>query len=245
MSGTSTDKQVIRKVQLFVAIPGEEKMIRSVVLLFLSLCMALPVFSADRPAPAIPVVPAPLEWQNTPLDWKVEGGKLSITAGKRTDWFVSPIDGMRRENSPRLLFQPANDFVLSAKVTVPSHSMWDAGVLALYSNDNTWAKLCFERLAEGSPTIVSVVTRTFSDDNNHFSLHANSVYLKVAKAGQVIAFYASGDGKKWHVVRAFTFGPDIKMRVGFSSQSPNGQSATAVFEDIRYAAKLINIWTGE
>ena len=220
-------------------------MIRSVVLFFVSLCMALPVFSADRPAPLIPGVPAPLEWQNTPLDWKVEDGKLSITAGKQTDWFVSPIDGWHRDNSPRLLFQPADDFVLSAKVTAPFDSQWDAGVLVLYLNDNTWAKLCFEKSSEGAPTIVSVVTRTFSDDNNHFPLHTNSVYLKIAKAGQVIVFYASEDGKKWQGVRSFTFGPNVKVRVGFSSQSPNGQSATAVFEDIHYAAKRINVWTGE
>ncbi len=218
---------------------------RSVTLLFVSLCMSLPVYAADRPAPAIPGIPAPLEWQNSPLDWKIDDGKLAITAGEQTDWFISPIDGERHDNSPRLLFQPADDFVLSAKVAVPFESQWDAGVLALYVNDNMWAKLCFEKSAEGPPSIVTVVTRTYSDDNTHFPLHGNFVYLKIAKAGQVIVFYTSEDGKKWNIVRVFTFGPDTKMRVGFSSQSPTGQHTTAVFEDIRYAAKRINIWTGE
>lgn len=218
---------------------------RSFALLLASLFITAPIMAADRPAPELPGIPNPLTWQNPPVDWKLEDGKLSITAGKQTDWFVSPIDGQRRENSSRLLFQPADDFVLSAKVTLPFDAQWDAGVLVLYANDNQWAKLCFEKSAEGQPTIVSVVTRTYSDDNNHYPIHGNSVYLKIAKAGQVILFYASEDGKKWTGVRTFTFGPDVKVRTGFSSQSPTGAGSTAVFEDIHYAAKKINIWTGE
>lgn len=218
---------------------------RSCALLLVSLLIAAPAFAVEHPAPAIPGVPGPLAWQNQPVDWKLEGGKLSIKAGKQTDWFISPIDGERHENSPRLVFQPADDFVLSAKVTLPFDAQWDAGVLVLYANDNQWAKLCFEKSVEGQPTIVSVVTRTYSDDNNHFPIRGNSVYLKIAKAGQVILFYASEDGKKWISVRAFTFGPDVKVRAGFSSQSPTGATTTATFEEIRYVAKKINIWTGE
>ena len=83
--------------------------------------------------PVIAGIPGAMEWQNAPLAWKTErAGTLSITAGKQTDWFVSPMDGARRENSPRLLFEPADDFVLSARVTIDFRSQWDAGALVLY-----------------------------------------------------------------------------------------------------------------
>src|ERR1035438_4241873 len=120
-------------------------------------------------------VPTPLTWQNSPANWKIVMGQtLSITAGKGTDWFVSPMDGERRDNSPRLLFKPADDFVLSAKVTVGFQSQWDAGVLVLYANDSLWAKFCFEMTVDKHPAIVSVVTKDLSDDNNSIAIPGSS-----------------------------------------------------------------------
>jgi regulation of enolase protein 1 (concanavalin A-like superfamily) len=184
-------------------------------------------------------------WQNAPAGWKAEAGSLSITAGKGTDWFVSPIDGARRENSPRLVFQPGDDFVLSAHVTVDFRAQWDAGVLVLYVNDDTWAKLCFEMTVDKQPAIVSVVTRGLSDDNNSIAITGKQVYLKIAKAGQAIFFYASEDGQDWKIIRTFSFGPGAKVRAGFSSQSPVGEGCTTVFDQITYMAKRVDLWTGK
>lgn len=185
-------------------------------------------------------------WQNSPVDWKSgEAGSLSITAGKRTDWFAAPMGGPQTDKSPRLLFQPADGFVLSARVTVDFRSQWDAGVLVLYVNDTTWAKLCFEMTIEKHPAIVSVVTRTLSDDNNSIAIAGSQVYLKIAKAGQAIFFYASEDGENWKIIRAFSFGPDVKVRAGFSSQSPVGDKCTTVFDQITYSAKRVDLWTGK
>lgn len=206
--------------------------------------------AADKAArgaavPTIPGIAAALEWNNAPEDWKWSGGTLSITAGKGTNWFTSPMDPYRIENSPKLSFPAASDFVLQAKVTVPFVSQWDAGVLFVSANENLWAKLCFERSTEGVPTIVSVVTRGLSDDVNHFPVHGNTMYLKIAKSGHALAFYASEDGKKWSTVRVFTLGPDVVLSAGLSAQSPAGERVTATFEEIRYEARSVNLWAEE
>jgi regulation of enolase protein 1 (concanavalin A-like superfamily) len=195
---------------------------------------------------AVPGIPGQMVWQNQPVDWKTGAeGSLSITAGKGTDWFVSPMDGARRENSTRLVFQPADDFVLSARVTVDFRSQWDAGALVLYVDGSTWAKLCLEMTVEKHPAIVSVVTRGLSDDNNSITVAGKSVYLRIAKAGQAIFFYASEDGQNWKIIRAFSFGPGVKVRAGFSSQSPVGEGCTSVFDQITYQAKRVDLWTGK
>jgi regulation of enolase protein 1 (concanavalin A-like superfamily) len=212
----------------------------------LILCVVVPALIAETPSPVLHNIPGPLVWKNLPLEWKVEKGEsLSITAGKATDWFISPLDGGKTENSPKLLFQPSGDFVLSAKVTVNFRSQWDAGVLVLYANDAVWAKLCFEMSMDKQPTIVSVVTRTLSDDNNSIPIQGNSVYLKIAKIGQAVFFYASSDGKKWAIIRAFSLLPAQQLRAGFSSQSPQGDQCETVFSEIKYRAKRVNPWTGE
>jgi regulation of enolase protein 1 (concanavalin A-like superfamily) len=209
-------------------------------------CLTISAAAATNQAPALTMIPGALAWQNTALDWQIDHGQvLSITAPGNTDWFVSPMDGARRDNSPRLLFQPSDDFVLSAKLTVDFRSTWDAGVLVLYANDTAWAKLCFEMTVEKHPAIVSVVTRDRSDDNNSIAIQGSSVYLKIAKAGEAIFFYASEDGQNWKIIRAFSLGKVENLRVGFSSQSSTGKRCTTVFSDIVYQPERVNLWTGK
>ena len=196
--------------------------------------------------PVLDGVPTPLSWQHPPARWKIDAAKtLSITAGKETDWFVAPMGDGRRDNSARLIFKPADDFVLSAKVTVGFRSQWDSGALVVYVNDSVWAKLCFEMTIDKRPSIVSVVTKGLSDDSNSIAINGSSVYLKVAKAGQAIFFYASEDGEKWSIIRAFSLGAVPDLRVGFSSQSPVGDGCTSEFSQIAYLPKHVDLWSGK
>jgi len=216
-----------------------------IVLVFVA-CAASSLWAQDVPA-QLKAVPAPLQWRHQPADWKIESGEtLSITAGRSTDWFISPIDGQIRDNSPVLLFKAAEEFVLQAKVTVDFQSAWDAGVLVVYGGETNWAKLCFEWSREKEPYAVSVVTRGVSDDSTSIPLKGNTVYLKMAKIGQAIFFYVSSDAQAWKLIRAFRPDPASELRIGFSSQSPTGNGCKSVFSEIKYAPKRVeNIWTGE
>jgi regulation of enolase protein 1 (concanavalin A-like superfamily) len=198
-------------------------------------------------AQTLPGVPAEQRWRNAPAAWKVEdGGDLSITAGKSTDWFVSPFEGRATATSPVLLFKADREFTLRAKVSVDFGAPWDAGCMAVYSNDATWGKLCLEMTQWKEPTIVSVVTRGRSDDNNSIPISGHSVYLEIAKSGQAILFYASTDGRSWRLTRAFHLGAEGPLEAGFSAQSPAGETCRAVFSEIRYSAKPpADFWKGE
>jgi len=198
-----------------------------------------------EPEAVLAGIPQPMTWQNPPQHWKIDDRRtLSITAGRKSDWFVSPMGDSHVDSSPRLLFKPADDFVLSAKVTVGFQSQWDAGVLVLYENDSLWAKLCFENTIEKHSAIVSVVTKDVSDDNNSIEMSGPSVYLKIAKAGPAIFFYASQDGRTWRIIRSFSLGKTPNLRVGFSSQAPVGDGCTTVFSEIQYLPKKVDLWQG-
>jgi regulation of enolase protein 1 (concanavalin A-like superfamily) len=180
-------------------------------------------------------LPGPLTWQNQPFNWRVdENQTLSITSGKGSDWLFSPAGDGRIDNSPRLLFRPADDFVLSAKVTVGFHARRDSGLLIVFVNNTVWAKLALEMTQEMHPAIASVVTREFSDTGNSIAIARASAYLKVAKSGKAIYFSASEDGLNWHLVRSFSLGDTPNLRIGFSSQSPAGEGCTSVFSQIDY-----------
>ena len=169
-----------------------------------------------------------------PLDLARLPASLSMTAGAGTDLFVDPQGGPAALNAPRMLARPAEDFQLSARVTVDFAATFDAGVLALYAHDGAWAKLCFERSPQGEPMVVSVVTRGVSDDANAFAVEGRHVWLRVSRLGPAHAFHASPDGSRWRFVRHFALDPADGLSVGFLAQSPAGSGCAVQFDRIVY-----------
>jgi regulation of enolase protein 1 (concanavalin A-like superfamily) len=180
-------------------------------------------------------LPFALQWLGTPLAQSIDGGTLRITAGPRTDWFVDPAGAEPSVNAPALLGSLEGDFVLSARVEVDFKQTYDAGVLALWHDGTTWAKLCFEYSPQGQPMVVSVVTRGVSDDCNSIVVAGRSVWLRIAHIGRACAFHASTDGDFWQFVRYFGLGEGSALSVGFEVQSPLGEGCTARFTDVHFS----------
>jgi uncharacterized protein len=180
-------------------------------------------------------IPAELQWGIPPQNWNIAENKtLTMTAGAKTDLFISPEGDVAVDNSARALFIPQGDFLLSARVQVDFRSTYDAGVLMLYANAKAWAKLCFEFSPQRQPMVVSVVNHGVSDDCNSTPIAGNQVYLRIARRGSAFVFHYSVDGTFWHFVRFFTLAELPEMRVGFSVQAPTGELCTATFSEITY-----------
>jgi regulation of enolase protein 1 (concanavalin A-like superfamily) len=205
------------------------------------LILLLPLLTAAfAEEPAIKSVPAGLTWQNVPVAWHVEhGSTLTIRSGKKTDWFVDPFDSTIHNTAPMLLFLPADDYVLLAKVKVGFKTKWDAGALMVWADEHHWAKLSFELSPAKQPTMVTVVTRGLSDDCNSIPISGDMVYLQIAKSGPAYVLYSSTDAKAWQVLRVFSLGDTAKPKVGFESQSPAGDGTEVVFSEIHYSTRKI------
>ncbi len=194
---------------------------------------------------SIPAIPYTLVWQTPALDAKFIDDKLSITAGPRTDLFNDPRGLLTIANTPRLMFRPEGNFMLSTKVTVPFASTYDAGVLVAFADAAHWGKLCFEFSPQGQPMIVSVVNKGDSDDCNSVVIAGHTVHLRLARIGRAFAFHYSIDGRFWHFTRYFNLGVE-DAAIGFSSQSPTGSGCASIFEDIRFEARApADIRSGE
>jgi regulation of enolase protein 1 (concanavalin A-like superfamily) len=188
-------------------------------------------------------LPMPLAWQLAPTSCRSdEVARLTVQAPAKTDMFVDP-SGTEAPvlNAPRLLGVPPDpDFQLAARVTVGFGHTFDAGVLLVWVDERTWAKLCFERSPQGRPMAVTVVTRGSSDDANAFAVDGNQLWLRVSRVGGAWLFHASTDGAFWHFVRYFTLGAQgtvdtrAEARVGFEAQSPTGPGCEVTFDQITY-----------
>ena len=193
------------------------------------------------------LLPGSLAWINEPDGSEViASDSLSITAGAETDWFFDPAGAVHKHDAPVALFTPSDEtFLLSARVTVDFASTFDAGVLMIYADEQHWAKLCFEYTPSQEPMIVSVVTRGTSDDCNSTIIEGNSVYLRVYRQADTLAFHYAVDGHYWHLVRYFSIGDLQQVRAGFSAQSPTGAGCRVQFSEIGYrAAQLTDLRNG-
>ncbi len=184
---------------------------------------------------SLPNLPHALSWALPPVAWHLtEENGLTCSAGPQTDLFIDPRGGSAVLNAPRLLMPAHGDFLLHAAVAVEFAATFDAGVLLVYAHERLWAKLCFELSPQQQPTIVSVVTRDYSDDANAIPVNRQQVWLRVARLGPAFAFHASLDGESWHLIRYFHLTPQDPIMIGFSVQSPTGGGCTAHFAHMSY-----------
>jgi uncharacterized protein len=197
----------------------------------------------------LPGIPFELAWDVLPEHWEPVVGSASresgvlIEAGPLSDLFVSPDDLEPSLNAPRLIGVPDSRFQLSALVEVEFASTFDAGVLLVWANDRSWAKLCLEYSPSGQPMVVSVVTSGRSDDANSRDVEGSGTWLRISRstAGS-FAFHAATDGVHWSLIRHFRLdtGRDDAVRIGFLAQSPTGDGCRASFSQLRYLPEALD-----
>ena len=177
-------------------------------------------------------------WLNVAGDVTVSSDGIVMKALPRTDWFIDPISGDGTRTAPALVTAaPEGDFALQALVHADTREKFDAGVLFVHVDDDTWAKLCLERSPDGELMVVSVVTHATSDDCNGEVVGATA-WLRVARVDQAFAFHWSADRERWRFVRLFRL-PVAQVRVGFIAQSPVGEGSTASFDQIALSERRL------
>jgi len=194
----------------------------------------------------IAAIPFNLFWENTPERFSTKNHELIIVAGAKTDMFRDPNVTYNTDNTPKLLFTPDENFILTASVEHSFNNKWDGGAIVIKQDSLNWIKFCFEKDYTGARRVVSVVTKNISDDCNSVAVTTNKVFYKVAKADNVITLYYSNDGIKWFLIRHLQFETTKGFRAGFLAQSPTGDSCEVKFSNITYSAKKIkDPYTGE
>jgi regulation of enolase protein 1 (concanavalin A-like superfamily) len=83
------------------------------------------------------------------------------------------------------------------------------------------------------------VTKGISDDCNSAAATANTIYYKIAKAGNVITLYYSANARDWFLIRHLQFDSTAPLKLGFLAQSPTGRHCQVTFSDIHYSTRKI------
>ena len=171
-----------------------------------------------------------LHWQHAPSDWEIlPGGKIRVVAPGRVDYFQDPAGVLFNDSAPFLFKEIKGDFIARTRVEPAFDTTYDAGALMVRQDEKNWCKLCYESTDFGTRAVVSVVTRSSSDDANGPNLNDQSIFLQVFRLGNVFGFHYSLNGVEWNMVRLFRLDLLPTIKVGIVTQSPIGQGTTVVF----------------
>lgn len=182
-------------------------------------------------------VPFSLQVKNSPVSCSITGDSvLEIAAAGKTNLFVSPTGKYNVQNAPMVLFSPDSDFTFVAKATAVFKSVYDVAALVLYQDSAHWAKFCFENSVDRQPTMVSVVTRHYSDDCNSVNTADSFAYMAIVKKGLEISFHYSADGLHWRMIRNFRLDTGKNLKLGFAVHGSRGNGFSARFSDVRYSS---------
>ena len=169
-----------------------------------------------------------LQWLHEPESWKFTASGLEVKPRAKTDFF-RPYDGEPRDNAPLLHARIKGDFTASTDATAELAGFGDAAALTLRAEETLWAKICIERSPTGLISIVSVVTRLWSDDANGELLPDAACHLRITRKGDTIGMHWSSDGASWRFVRAFGLELPDEVSVGIHAQAPFQDGCRATF----------------
>jgi len=203
------------------------------------------ICEAQNGTGCVTAIPYDIKVTNNPVSFSITDEVVKLSARGKTNLFNNPNGVYNVQNAPMALFEPEGDFTLSARVTGKLKSVYDVAALVVYQDGDLWAKLCYENSVNKVPTIVSVVTRKYSDDCNSMST-GDYAYLSVVKKGKEFSFFYSQDGIEWSMIRSFHHDLDAnkKLKVGFASHGSRGDGFTAIFSDIKYANESLDNMRG-
>ena len=167
---------------------------------------------------------------------------ISLIPAPQSDFFCDPAGDIVKNNAIFMYVDVEGDFIARAHVDHEFINTYDAATLMIRTDDQNWAKLCFEKTDFGTRTIVSVVTKDgLSDDANGANYYWDGVWLQIARKGNVFSTHYSPDCLNWHMTRYFTINTSASIQVGIVAQTPNGNGDASMnfykFELEKYTVK--------
>ncbi len=173
-----------------------------------------------------------LHWLNPPPSSEVRNGWLEVAPGNETDFWQKTLDGGSRANGPVFCVELSGDFVAETRVTGDYYNLYDQAGLMLWKDAMHWVKADAENDPIGSPTLGVVVTRDTSDWS--VSRLAPKVFmLRLERKGNLVAVYASEDGKNWPVLRMTILEWKNPLQVGIFAACPTKPGMHARFDYLK------------
>ena len=145
-------------------------------------------------------------WSNPPVDFRLSGGDLLVTAVEGSDAWRHTSYGFVHDSEHALLAPFAQGSAIEVEFTAAFSAQFDQAGLFIRADDENWIKAGVE-FADGDPQVGAVVTRGSSD----WSVAPvrewlnQRVTIRASWADDAITLRARRDDEPWRLVRVVPF----------------------------------------
>lgn len=174
-----------------------------------------------------------MEWYNEPSVWDVQGDKITITSGSKTDFWRQTHYDFIRDNGHFFYQQIEGDFIADVKVNGEYQDLYDQAGIMVRLDEFNWMK-CGIEFVEGVQQVSAVVTRDYSDWSIvPLPQNPASLWLRVTRRGTAIVVQYSLDGEQYTMLRMAYLTLIKTVSVGVMCASPEGDGFPVTFEKFK------------
>lgn len=174
-----------------------------------------------------------MEWYNEPPVWKVEGDKIYITSGSKTDFWRETHYGFIRDNGHFFYQSVKGDFWVEVKVSGEYRQLYDQAGIMVRLDESNWLK-CGIEFVEGVQQVSAVVTRDYSDWSVvPMPQNPAALWIRLTRRGTAVEVQYSLDGEQYTLLRLAYLTPIETMNVGVMCASPEGNGFPMTFEGFK------------
>lgn len=172
-------------------------------------------------------------WLNEPPEWHLDGQSLSVTTGKRTDFWRETHYGFVRDDGHFLFTEASGDFTAEATFSGRYEHLYDQAGLMLRLDERHWVKAGVE-FNDGERQLSTVVTRERSDWSvTSMSSDASEVTLRLTLRGGALLVQVALEGGRYRLLRLADFPVRDSVMVGVMCCSPEREGFQATFSNFR------------
>ncbi|MBD3883013.1 DUF1349 domain-containing protein [Phormidium tenue FACHB-886] len=174
-----------------------------------------------------------MQWYNTPPVWEVQGDRIRVTAGAKTDFWRKTHYGFIRDSGNFYYEQVTGNFIAEVKVTGQYQTLYDQAGLMLRQDETTWIK-CGIEFVEGIQQASAVVTRNYSDWSVVPLLqNPSSCFLRMKRNAEAVEISYSLNGEDYSLLRLAYLSEAETLQVGLMCAAPEGEGFPVVFEGFK------------
>ena len=177
-----------------------------------------------------------LIWQSPPTDWTVDGDRLAVLTGERTDFWNRTHYGFTRKDGHLFYREVEGDFTAEVTLHARFDTLYDQLGLMVRGDDETWLKTGLE-YSDDRAQVSAVLTRDgWSDWSTSAASDAEvaaGVRMRLTRHDAVLRVQRRAVDGSWHPVRLGHLDLPVTARVGLMCCSPERAGFRAVFSDLR------------
>lgn len=177
-----------------------------------------------------------MEWYNQPPVWDINGDRIAVTSGSKTDFWRHTHYGFIRDNGHFLYQQISGDFIAEVKIHGKYRDLYDQAGIMVRLDELNWMK-CGIEFVDGVQQVSAVVTRDYSDWSV-VSLPQNPahIWLRVTRQDTAVVVKYSLDDERYTMLRMAYLTSVAALSVGVMCASPEGNGFSVSFERFKLSS---------